>query len=212
MKLLLLLSGLLFLSGSFCSNDNKTIKDVEKNDVVIVFMDVWEEFPWNYENAELLALQENISVEEAKDRIEVWLDWWENEVAVNIQEKIIPLLEFARSNDIEIVFSRNYERLSHDLKNLSYREPIINLTDDLDAYLKGKGIDTIIYAGYALNNCILGNPTGVRAMAGLKYNVIVIRDATLTGAYQFVSEEEAIAEIEQVGSFTTVSEVMAELK
>jgi nicotinamidase-related amidase len=78
----------------------------------------------------------------------------------------------------------------------------------LDAYLKGKEIHTIYYAGYATNNCVWGNPTGIKAMSELGYNVVLIEDASLSGAYQLLSHEQVLEKIQKVGGLTTVNEVM----
>lgn len=176
---------------------NKTHSN--RDGIAVLFMDVWGEFPWSYNNVDVLAKQENISMEEAEFRITEWLKWWDNEVPVNIKEKILPLLKFARENNIEIVFSRNGVVLAPELENLIYKEPIINKTEDLDAYLKGKHIKKIYYAGYATNNCVWGNLTGMKAMSKLGYNVTLIKDASLPIPYQILSYDQVLEEMDKVG-------------
>ncbi|MFA5300772.1 MAG: isochorismatase family protein [Lutibacter sp.] len=184
------------------------INATNKDNVCILFMDVWNELPWSYDRVDELMELQNIDENEAKHRIDVWLEWWNKDVAVHSKNVIVPLLKFVRENNLEIIFSRNGVDLLPELENLIYKEPIINLSDDLDAYLKGKGLKTIYYAGYATNNCVWGNSTGMKNMAWLGYNVILIKDASLPIPYQVLTYEEVLVEISKVGEFITVKEFM----
>jgi len=58
-------------------------------------------------------------------------------------------------------------------------EPLVFYTDQLDAYLKERGIETLIYTGFATDMCVLGADGGARPMLGLGYRCILMRDATV---------------------------------
>ncbi|HXG24554.1 MAG TPA: cysteine hydrolase family protein [Chthonomonadales bacterium] len=58
-------------------------------------------------------------------------------------------------------------------------ETMIVTTDQFDVWLRGKGIDTLLYTGFCTNLCILDSPAAMRAMAGLGYRCILLREATL---------------------------------
>jgi nicotinamidase-related amidase len=72
-------------------------------------------------------------------------------------------------------------------KDLDFAEPlrplpgeiIVISTEQWDDWLRKKGIDTLIYAGFATNLCILDAPGGMRQMAPLGYRCIILREATL---------------------------------
>jgi nicotinamidase-related amidase len=48
-----------------------------------------------------------------------------------------------------------------------------------DAYLKERGIDTLIYMGFATDMCVLGAEGGARPMLSRGYRCILMRDATV---------------------------------
>ena len=130
-------------------------------DTALVLIDVWEKKP-------------NFWAEDAYE----WIDWWDNDVTPNVDNKIVPLLEKAREHNMTIIFSSPYFALSPKTEQLTYGEPIINRTTDLDLFLKAKGIKNIIYAGYAINMCVLIRPTGIREMHRLGYDIEVLEDCT----------------------------------
>jgi hypothetical protein len=172
--------------------------------IAVVVMDVWEEYPWQLEDAEN---------EEARGKIQVWRDWWYGEVQDNLRDKVVPFLTWARLNNITVVFSNMAEEgwdksLSPLVEHNIYNEPIINLTGDLDVYLEAKNIETIYYVGYATNNCVVGKPTGMKAMAGLDYKVVLVEDCSLSGAYQILTHSEALELAVELGEITTSREVM----
>lgn len=210
--ILLAVIGLLVICGGVFWGDNlyhavnhmvvrRDISMVKIEKVAIVFIDVWATSPWrieDYPDADA----------EMKMKVTAWESYFDNDIPLNMEEKLLPFLDFARQKHITIVFSSQVYELSPLVEQKKYDEPIINLGTDLDAYLKGKGISTILYAGYATNNCVLGRPTGIRAMSQLGYNVILVKDCSLPAPYQAVSYEDALNEIEKVGSITTSDEVM----
>jgi len=58
-------------------------------------------------------------------------------------------------------------------------EPLVFYTDQLDAYLKTRGIETLIYTGFAADMCMLNAEGGARAMLGRGVRCILMRDATV---------------------------------
>lgn len=190
--------------GYFAKNPIDVFPRRESTDIVIVVMDAWAVFPWKMEDAQTA---------EDEIKIRTWIDWWENDVQDNIKTVMVPFLSWARENGVAIVFSNMVEvgwdsSLSPLVEQEKYNEPIINLTDDLDVFLKGKGINIIYYIGHATNNCILGKPTGMKAMAAIGYEVILVGDGSLSGEYQGLTNEEALAMAEDLGSITTSKEIM----
>jgi nicotinamidase-related amidase len=97
--------------------------------------------------------------------------------------KLVPLLALARKHKMLIIFSPNGGGID---TAVCPREGEINLndaglstTEAFHQFLKGKGIKTLLYAGYASNWCLLNRPSGIFWMAQLDYNIILIRDATI---------------------------------
>lgn len=148
----------------------------------LVLIDVWEKKPdfW------------------ADDAYE-WIDWWENDITPNVDNKILPLLEKAREHNMTIIFSSPYIALSPKVEQLVYGEPIINRTGDLDLFLKAKGIKNIIYAGYSINICVLIRPTGIRAMHSLGYDIELLEDCTSTTPAVPFTYEMAVEDLESMG-------------
>ncbi|MBM3265750.1 MAG: cysteine hydrolase family protein [candidate division Zixibacteria bacterium] len=58
-------------------------------------------------------------------------------------------------------------------------EPLLFYSDTLDDYLKKRNIDTLIYAGFAADMCVLNAEGGARPMLGRGYRCILMRDATV---------------------------------
>ncbi len=58
-------------------------------------------------------------------------------------------------------------------------ESLVFYTDQLDAYLKARGVETLIYSGFAADMCVLNSEAGARAMLARNYRCILIRDATV---------------------------------
>lgn len=180
--------------------------NVGKEDIVVVVMDTWETFPWEVEDA---------NEDQVLEHIEVWRDWWYGDVQENVQNELVPFLMWARENEITVVFSNMVVAdWDYQMNSLTewrkYNEPIINLTDDLDTFLKAKGVKRIYYVGYATNNCIIGKPTGMKAMSESGYDVVLLEDCSLSGAFQQLNHEEAIEYIWGIGEVTTSEEVKAE--
>ena len=58
-------------------------------------------------------------------------------------------------------------------------EPLVFYSDVLDEYLSGRGIETLIYMGFATDMCLLGAEGGARPMLHRGYRCVVMRDATV---------------------------------
>ena len=58
-------------------------------------------------------------------------------------------------------------------------EPLFFYSDVLDDYLKARGIDTLIYTGFAADMCILNADGGAYPMLARGYRCILMRDATV---------------------------------
>jgi nicotinamidase-related amidase len=58
-------------------------------------------------------------------------------------------------------------------------ETVVVGTEQWDDWLREKGIDTLIYAGFCTNLCILDAPGGMRQMAPIGYRCLILREATL---------------------------------
>ncbi len=58
-------------------------------------------------------------------------------------------------------------------------DTMVVTTRQFDAWLRARGIDTLLYTGFATNLCILDSPAAIRAMAGLGYRCVIMREGTL---------------------------------
>ena len=58
-------------------------------------------------------------------------------------------------------------------------EPFVCQTGQFDRALRRRGIENLIYTGFATDMCILRSEGGVEAMAPLGYRIFLMRDATL---------------------------------
>lgn len=57
-------------------------------------------------------------------------------------------------------------------------DTVVVTTEQFDAWLRTRGIDTLLYTGFATNLCILDSPAAIKAMAGLGYRCVILREAT----------------------------------
>lgn len=57
-------------------------------------------------------------------------------------------------------------------------ETVVVSTEQWDAWLRERGIHTLIYVGFATNLCIMDAPGGMRLMANLGYRCVILREAT----------------------------------
>ena len=55
---------------------------------------------------------------------------------------------------------------------------LVVTTDQFDAWLRSRGIDTLLYTGFSTNLCILDSPAAIKAMALLGYRCVILREGT----------------------------------
>ena len=58
-------------------------------------------------------------------------------------------------------------------------EPFVHQTGQLDRALRRRGIENLIYAGFATDMCVLRAPGGIEPMAPREYRIFLMRDATI---------------------------------
>jgi nicotinamidase-related amidase len=58
-------------------------------------------------------------------------------------------------------------------------EPYVYQTGQLDRILRRRGIENLIYSGFATDMCVLRAPGGVEPMLGSGYRMFLMRDATI---------------------------------
>ena len=58
-------------------------------------------------------------------------------------------------------------------------EPLVFYSDVLDDHLRARGIDTLIYTGFATDMCVLGAEGGARPMLARGYRCVLMRDGTV---------------------------------
>ena len=58
-------------------------------------------------------------------------------------------------------------------------EPFVYQTAQLDRALRKRGIENLIYVGFATDMCVLRAPGGIEPMAPLEYRLFLVRDATI---------------------------------
>jgi hypothetical protein len=134
---------------------------------------------------------------EGQPEEEIWVGWWNNDVVHNIDNKVLPLLDWARQSGLAIVFTSEggIEELATELEIGRHDDPVINDCAELDAYLKERGITTIYYAGYATNICVLEWSTGMRMMHSLGYETVLVEDCSLAIPAYAYTGEMALGEI-----------------
>ena len=108
--------------------------------------------------------------------IDVWQDnpneGWMERAKKNMESKIAPLLQLARKHGITVIHAPHDGQIAQLAKPLpdEFAVDSHNLFDDtveLDRYLRAHNIKTLIYAGYASNECVLYRPTGIIKMKEL---------------------------------------------
>jgi nicotinamidase-related amidase len=58
-------------------------------------------------------------------------------------------------------------------------EPFVHQTGQLDRALRRRGIENLIYTGFATDMCVLRAPGGIEPMASREYRLFLMRDATI---------------------------------
>jgi len=68
-------------------------------------------------------------------------------------------------------------------------EPFVYMTGQFDRILRRRGIENLIYTGFAADMCVLNAPGGIVPMAERGYRVYLVRDATLGVEFPDTFEE-----------------------
>jgi len=89
-------------------------------------------------------------------------------------------------------------------------ETLVVTTEQWDDWLRGRGIDTLIYVGFCTNLCILDAPGGMRLMCALGYRCVILREATLAVEFpetleQRLQTEASLRHIEAWVGYTASS-------
>jgi len=58
-------------------------------------------------------------------------------------------------------------------------EPLVFTTEELHGVLQERGIENLVYSGFATDMCVLRAPGGVEPMAARSYRMFLLRDATV---------------------------------
>jgi nicotinamidase-related amidase len=58
-------------------------------------------------------------------------------------------------------------------------DTMVATTEQFDAWLRERGITTLLFTGFATNLCILDSPAAMKAMRGLGYRCVILREATM---------------------------------
>ncbi len=82
------------------------------------------------------------------------------------------------------------------------REPMAYQTPQFDRQLRNRGIENLVYTGFATDMCILRAPGGIEPMAGYGYRTYLMRDATI-GVELPDTFEERVATRWAIGYFET---------
>jgi nicotinamidase-related amidase len=171
-------------SGSITLKTRRFVPSVEKDSVDSELDSVYEEMlhPLDLERTALVL-------------IDPWEyhpnDGYLERVKTHMREKLLPLIEIARSAGMRIIYSPHKIPLIPGNREVAQEcypvegEYVFNAgllsnpTIEFDEYLKTQGITTLVYAGYAVNACIIIRPTGIIRMKDLGYEVILVRDCTI---------------------------------
>lgn len=132
-------------------------RELDLNRTALILIDVWQEHP---------------------------NEGWMERAKKNMESKIAPLLQLAREHGMTVIHAPYHHQIAELAKPLpdEFVVDSHNLIDDnveLDRYLRARNIKTLIYAGYASNECILYRPTGIIKMKELGYSIILLRDCTI---------------------------------
>jgi len=135
------------------------------------------------------------------------------------KQKIVPLIELARKHNMIIVHCpHEYPNGIADGCTPLPGERVIHTGTARHKYLGECSVKTILYAGYAVNKCIINRPEGIPNMKPLGYNIILLRDCTLASETPESLEgelkyHEAISKIEtNWGSTCTLDDFKAALE
>lgn len=103
-------------------------------------------------------------------------DGWAARASANLISHLVPLLSACRSAGMRIVFAptgRPIHPAVAPLPNETVIATPSSNTDDvaLDQALVSWGVDTVLYAGYASNMCVLEKPASARHLSRIRVSV-----------------------------------------
>jgi len=130
---------------------------------------------------------------------------FEKRAKEHVATKIVPLLKVVRKHKIMTIIMPHAHVISPEVApqdgeviifggenypvyQETYGQELVDLLD----FLKEKKVTTIVFAGYALNRCLLHRPAGLLAMAQRGFQCIILRDCTLADELQSTLENEYI--------------------
>ena len=169
------------------------IEEIPLSRLALILMDVWDNHP---------------------------NDGWTDRERENVHARLLPLVQAARRRGILIVHSPHGRSIHESVAPLP-QEIVVdgpNEQAELLQLLHSRGIEYLLYAGYASNMCVLTRPTGIIEMSRHGYRIILVRDASI--AVETPESLEAqwnhyvavhVVEINW-GATTTVDDVIAALE
>ena len=170
-------------------------RNINPNKTALILMDIWD------------------TSKEANDG-------WAKRHDTFVKESIVPLVKFARKNNILVIHASHDYKISDRIKVIE-GEKILSVgkwprklqTLYLYWYLMSNDIEHLIYAGNSTHKCVFFRPDGVYEMSKLLDDIIVIRDATIAFEYHETREGEWAKNVfinlieDQYGSSTTLEDL-----
>jgi hypothetical protein len=138
-----------------------------------------------------------------------------------VRDRIVPLINFARSKGIKVIHSPHSYKISERIKVLD--EDIvfdnIHLPEQIQSLyfyrmLKKLNIKTVLYAGNSTHKCLFLRPDGIYGMRKLIDDMILVRDATIAFEYANTVEGEWTKNVfihfieDSFGSTTTLPDLI----
>jgi hypothetical protein len=101
----------------------------------------------------------------------------------NMRNNLLPLLTLARRNKLLVIHASHEREIAKIVKPIP-GEFVIDSSgdkaaDEMTAILDKNNINTLLYAGYVVNICVLDRKTGIKNMASRGYKIVLVRDATI---------------------------------
>jgi hypothetical protein len=115
----------------------------------------------------------------------VLMDVWETgdcqgfhkRVEGQVQNYIVPLIDKARNMGLKVIYLRHGFQLSRFLNPLP-EEMIFDDEQEFKNYISANQIGALLYAGYALNMCVMYREEGMVPMSRSNIRSLVLRDCT----------------------------------
>lgn len=120
---------------------------------------------------------------------------WIKRIETVKKDKIFPLIELARKNNIPILYVSYDVDMDKSIKPLPGELVSDNLSEIVN-YLDDHNVTTILYAGFSVNQCILYRPAGINNMRyNYYYDTILVRDATSAFEMPETLENEGVKKV-----------------